>query len=243
MVRVYPAAFRRKGALQPFSAISGLHEYRLEYIIKYLYMGERQNENTSEPETDIDYDRHGDPGRAAEDGARVLFDVAPAGKAVQNPGETLGSDTPAAQLLSQAYTAVTRVVVQKTEIGGEIFYSTLYPVFREQAAGDPASGGEQQEPLFLIVPYIRSSEVPDYPILFTLQIIVQFSGIFIILLSFGFWISRFYLIYPVTAMSSRTNQISGSLDDIVILDQEADVWLALTGDQCAITNIRITHAE
>lgn len=202
MVRVYPAAFRRKGALRPFSAISGLHEYRLEYIIKYLYMGERQN-----------------------------------------PGETLGSDTPAAQLLSQAYTAVTRVVVQKTEIGGEIFYSTLYPVFREQAAGDPASGGEQQEPLFLIVPYIRSSEVPDYPILFTLQIIVQFSGIFIILLSFGFWISRFYLIYPVTAMSSRTNQISGSLDDIVILDQEADVWLALTGDQCAITNIRITHAE
>ena len=39
------------------------------------------------------------------------------------------------------------------------------------------------------------------------------------LLSFGFWISRYYMIYPIASMSSQADRISGSLEDIHLLEQ------------------------
>lgn len=142
--------------------------------------------------------------RVTEEGARVLFDVPPEGITAQQPGEVPGSETPVAKLLPQTPAEVNAPVVDITDIGRGTVYYALYPLFREQAADVPAPGGSdvQPETQLLIIPYILSSEVPDYPVLFILQIIVQFSGAFILLLSFGFWISRFYLIYPVTAMST-----------------------------------------
>ena len=162
--------------------------------------------------------------RATEAGARVLFDVAPEGQPTQNPGETLEAEATAAKLLSSRLAKQTSPLTKYERVDREMAYSTIYPVCPEQVVGSgtPDDADGLTKPLFHIIAYIQTSAVSEYTVLFVLRIIVEFSSIFIILLSFGFWLSRYYLIYPIVSVSAQADRISGSLDDIAGLNRNIE---------------------
>ena len=154
--------------------------------------------------------------RATEQEIKVLFDVAPDGEPVQNAGEILESKTTVANLFSPKFIRKAYPITKNERIGQDIAYSTIYPVQQEQAVDEEDSDDADDPPeaLFHIISYVQTSFVSEYTILFVLRIITEFSGIFIILLSFAFWVSRHYLIYPIVSVSSQAKEISESLDDI-----------------------------
>lgn len=154
--------------------------------------------------------------RATEQEIKVLFDVAPDGEPVQNAGEILESKTTVANLFSPKFIRKAYPITKNERIGQDIAYSTIYPVQQEQAVDEEDSDDADDPPeaLFHIITYVQTSFVSEYTILFVLRIIAEFSGIFIILLSFAFWVSRHYLIYPIVSVSIQAKEISGSLDDI-----------------------------
>ena len=166
--------------------------------------------------------------RATEDGFQVLFDVASGEVPVQDAGEILGNDSFAGSVLAPTADEVEYSVAGYTGSGSNRVYRSIYPVFAEGDFGDPEADSrdpdapedeEQPDALFWIIPYVRSAAVSDYATLFILRIIVEFSGFFILLLSFGFWISRFYMVYPIASMSARADQISSNLEDAALLDR------------------------
>ena len=159
--------------------------------------------------------------RPTENGILVLFDVTSGRIPPEDAGEILGDQTFAGNVLFSADSGMNDQTAGYKGSGSDRVYRLQYPVFAETVSGDPDSPEEEEEPeaLFCIFPYIQSATASDYTTLFILRLIVEFSGFFILLLSFGFWISRYYMIYPITSMSVRADQISESLEDSVNLDR------------------------
>ena len=159
--------------------------------------------------------------RVTDEGMKVLFDVAPQQEPTQAAGEILEKESTAAKLFSPKFAKLTEPLTVSAQIGQNNVYSTIYPVLPEADFDETDMEDEDAlpEPLFHIIACVQTPAVSEYTVLFVLRIIAEFLGIFIILISFGFWITRNSLIDPITAMSFRADQISGSLNDEVNLNR------------------------
>ena len=145
--------------------------------------------------------------RIADGECSVVLD-APTEGAAQGFGEPFGEEAVREELSDMPIKYLDNWSIYDYPRVGERVYAVLWPILDDDGL-----------PILIVLSEIRVPPVSENAILFAIRIVIEFSGFFILLISFGTWLSRYYMVYPITSMSDRAKQISGNLDDINRLDE------------------------
>ena len=145
--------------------------------------------------------------RIADGECDVILD-APKESAAQDFGEPFGDELVREDLGDMPLEYLDNWSVYDYPSVGDRVYAVLWPILDDEGL-----------PILIVLSEIRVPGVSENTILFVLRIVIEFSGFFILLISFGTWLSRYYMIYPIVSMSDQAKRISANLDDISRLDE------------------------
>lgn len=145
--------------------------------------------------------------RIAEEGITVIFNASDDGQPPQGFGEALSDESLVAPFIESGLDWIEDYDGYEKRDGGNTVYVGIIPIANDDGV-----------PLAYVVPEVRSASILLNVLFSILRIVIEFSGIFVALIAFGLWISRYYMIYPIASISSRADAISGNLDDLGSLD-------------------------
>ena len=153
----------------------------------------------------------------------VVLDVNDDAETELSFGESFVDDTDKKELADYPPELLDNWSVYEYRDGKYSVYALIWPILDE--------GGD---PVLIVFPEVRVSSISENAVLFVIRVVIEFSGFFILLIAFGFWLSRYYMVYPITSMSFRADHISENLNDLVSLNQniqELDQLGIFTADE------------
>ena len=154
--------------------------------------------------------------RMTEADATVIFDAAGAEQPTQSFGEALADKSIVEPFIESGLEWIEDYDIYDMRQGGKSIYVGIVPI-----------QGDDGAPYAYVVSEIINASILSNVVFSVIRIVIEFSGIFIILIAFGLWFSRYYMVYPIASMSAQANSISVNLDDLGSLDQNIQALEAL----------------
>ena len=174
-----------------------------------------------------------------EDGCHVVFDAVPQGEETDKAGEVIAFDPAFVPYLPALLSGERIEPVESNDSFGWLL--TVYqPIYAEDGSCAAYAGAD-----------VDMSGLRDYVRDYLMRTLLIFSGFFIMVLAYGLWVSRIYLIYPIDSMVACVEDFMAGDVEQESLDEGVKKLRALdirTGDEVeklyrAICRMTLNAAE
>ncbi len=149
------------------------------------------------------------------DGCYVVFDLDTEEVEAYEPGDRIEFEEAFEEYLPALFAGEEIQPVESDDLSGWVL--TVYRPVRDEKGNTVCYACADVSMAYL------SSYVRDY----ILKAILIFSGFFAMILGFGIWNSRHYLVFPIGSMSEGTDRFTKNLDDQEALDKNVNKILSL----------------
>lgn len=160
--------------------------------------------------------------RIREDGCQFIFDLATDTEEPYAPGEIVPFDAAFEQYLPALFAGEEIAPIESNEKFGWVV-TKYYPV--KDYSGSTVCYACAD---------VKMDYVSDYFKGYVIKVVLIFSGFFLLILAFGMWLSRYFLVYPINSMAACTNDFMSDDDNQTALEENVRKIKALdihTGDE------------
>ena len=157
-----------------------------------------------------------------EDGCQVVFDLDTEDVEAYKNGEIMQFEEAFAPYMEELFLGEEIEPIESNDLFGWVI-TKYYPV--KNNAG---------ETVCYVGADVKMYYVSDYLIGYITKVLLIFSGFFMLILAYGMWISRYFLVYPINSMAACTNDFMSENDNQTALEENVRKIKALdihTGDE------------
>lgn len=157
-----------------------------------------------------------------DDGCQVVFDLATEDVEPYSNGDIIHFEEAFAPYMDDLFLGEEIEPIESDDISGWVI-TKYYPVKND--AG---------ETVCYACTDVKMNYVSDYLIGYIIKVVLIFSGFFLLVLAYGMWLSRYFLVYPINSMATCTNDFMSENDNQTALDENVRKIKGLdihTGDE------------
>ena len=157
-----------------------------------------------------------------DDGCQVVFDLETPDVEAYKNGDIIKFEEAFEPYLDELFRGEDIVPIESNDLSGWVI-TEYYPV--KNSAG---------ETVCYACADVKMNYISDYLIGYIIKVVLIFSGFFMLILAYGMWLSRYFLVYPINSMASYTNDFMSENDNQTALEENVRKIKALdihTGDE------------
>ena len=157
-----------------------------------------------------------------EDGCQVVFDLETEDVEAYKNGDMIAFEEAFEDYLPALFEGEEIEPIESNDISGWVI-TKYYPI--KNAEG---------RTVCYACADVKMAYVSDYLIGYILKVLLIFSGFFMLILAYGMWLSRYFLVYPINTMAACTNDFMEDDDNQTALEENVRKIQALdihTGDE------------
>lgn len=160
--------------------------------------------------------------RIHEDGCQVVFDLATEDVEPYENGDMIAFEDAFTDYLPALFAGEEIEPIESDDISGWVL-TKYYPI----------KDSENQTVAYACAD-VKMVYVSDYLKNYVIKVLLIFSGFFLLILAYGMWLSRYFLVYPINSMAACTNDFMDDGDNQTALEENVRKIQSLdihTGDE------------